>query len=60
MKKNKPISSFLKPKIQTISISATIPVELHAAVKEQLKKDGHKINDLILAAFQSYLEEKKL
>lgn len=57
--KKKKLSDYMEPASEKIAVSAMLPKDLHAIVKAELKKDGHTVNELILAAFKSYLEEKK-
>jgi predicted HicB family RNase H-like nuclease len=56
--KPKKLTDALKPDENPIHISARVPESLHRRVKELLKKDGKSVNDLVLAAFKIYFEEK--
>jgi hypothetical protein len=42
-----------------IPVQAKIDADLHAEVEKQLEKDGKTWTDLIVASFESYLEESK-
>lgn len=55
-KKMKPIQSYLEPAKEQEIVHVYVDRDLKEKVQKKLKNDGHKISDLVRAAFQQYLD----
>lgn len=48
-----------KPVVKLAAVNAKVPFDLYEEVKEALFQDGVYINSLIIASFETYLEDRK-
>jgi hypothetical protein len=58
-KKEKSLSDYLPKKQSGILVQAKIPQSLHHEVKELLKQKELTIQELIVAAFQKFMDENQ-